>query len=87
MGPEDHHEPPAEVGLWGTGGRRMTRIVSYRKSMYERAKAKEKFLVTIDVTGRHLKRDSCCVQVGVDEKTAKKLAKLAVSLLKTAGAE
>ena len=61
------------------------RGVSYRKELLDHAKKHKKFLVTIDVYGKHFGDQSCCVQTSVSLPVAKRLAKQVFSILKSRG--
>ena len=59
----------------------MSKNVRYEKAMRERAKVEKKWLVTLEVNGRHLKDDSVCIQRSVNLAKAKELSQLALELL------
>lgn len=59
----------------------MSATVRYSKEMRDRAIREGKFLVTMQVTGKHMKDDAVCVQLVVDTARAKELSDYALGLL------
>ena len=57
-------------------------IVRYQQKMRDRAVREKKWLVTVSVSGKHLKDDSVTVQALVDLPKAKELHDIALGLLK-----
>ena len=54
--------------------------VRYEKAMRQRAIDEKKFLVTIDVNGRPIKDDSCCIQRVADVSMAKEIYNFALKI-------
>lgn len=51
----------------------MSQNVRYEKQHREKAKREKKWLVTVEVNGKHLRDDSMCVQGCVDLEFAKRV--------------
>ena len=56
--------------------------VRYEKAQREKAKREKKYLVTIDVNGHGIAGDSATVQRIADEAMAKRVAQLAIKLMR-----
>lgn len=59
------------------------RGVRYRNKLRDYAKKHKRFLVTIDVYGKHIGDDSCCVQTSVGLAEAKSLTAQVFALLES----
>jgi len=58
-------------------------MVRYEKQLRERAKRQKFFLVTVNVDGKEIGDGSCTVQRVADLKLARRICKLAISLMRT----
>ena len=65
------------------GGGRLSNSVRYEKQLRERAKHQKLFLVTVSVDGKPIGDGSCTVQRTADLQLARRICKLAISLMRT----